>query len=358
MRRDEAEAPGRSIKYFEAIREATDLCMAKDPNVYVMGLGVPDPKGIFGTTLGLAAKYGAERVLDMPAAENGMTGVAIGTALAGMRPIMIHQRVDFALLAIEQIVNQAAKWHYMFGGQGKVPMVIRLIVGRGWGQGPQHSQSLQAWFAHVPGLKVVMPATPADAKGLLVSSVEDDGPVIFLEHRWLHGIVGEVPEGDYRVPIGKARVAREGSDVTLVAHSYMTLEALRAADLLYRVGISAEVVDLRSIRPLDQPAILRSVAKTGRLVACDTGWTTCGVSAEILSLVAERAFSVLRAPPRRVALPDIPTPTSPALANHFYPRARDIVHTVLELVGRDAMLAIEPSTTPLDVPDPTFAGPF
>src|SRR5258708_18997424 len=188
-------------KFHEALLDATDICVARDPNVYLMGLGVPDPKGIFGTTLGLQQKYGPKRVLDMPVSENGMTGVALGSALVGMRPILTHQRLDFALLAMEQMVNQAAKWHYTFGGELKVPMVIRLIIGRGWGQGPQHSQSLHAWFAHVPGLKVVMPATPADAKGLFIASVEDNNPVIFIDHRWLHNITGQVPKGHYTVPI-------------------------------------------------------------------------------------------------------------------------------------------------------------
>ena len=197
----------RELKYFQAILEATDQCLAADPRVYVIGLGVTDPKGIFGTTLGLEAKYGPRRVMDMPVSENALTGIALGSAVTGMRPIMTHQRVDFALLALDQLINNAAKWHTMFGGRMRAPMVIRLIIGRGWGQGPQHSQSLQALFAHIPGLKVVMPATPYDAKGLLVAAVEDDNPVIYLEHRWLHGIWGPVPEERYRVPLGEARVA-------------------------------------------------------------------------------------------------------------------------------------------------------
>jgi len=191
----------REIKFYEALNEALDQCMAAEPSVYVMGLGVPDPKGIFGSTLGLQDRYGPGRVMDMPVAENGMTGVAIGSALAGMRPVMTHQRIDFALLALEQLVNQAANWHYMFAGKMKIPLVIRMIVGRGWGQGPQHSQNLHTWFAHVPGLKVVMPATPYDAKGLLISSIEDDNPVIFIEHRWLYNITGFVPGNMYRVQL-------------------------------------------------------------------------------------------------------------------------------------------------------------
>ena len=349
----------RELKFYQAINEAIDTCMAGDPSVYVMGLGTPDPKGVFGTTLGLAQKYGAERVMDIPTSENGMTGVAIGSALVGMRPIIVHQRIDFALLSIEQIVNQAAKWHYMFGGQMQVPLVIRMIIGRGWGQGPQHSQSLQAWFAHVPGLKVVMPSTPYDAKGLLISSIEDNSPVVFIEHRWLYNIAGNVPEGSYRVPLGQARVVREGQDLTIVSTSYMTLEAMRAAEILAKDGLEAEVLDVRTLSPLDDATILDSVRRTGRLLVADTGWKSVGFGAEIVARIAEEAFSSLKAPPRRVALPDCPTPTTPALADHYYPRAINIVHTaksMLGLNGEEPLLL--PSTTPLDVPDMSFTGPF
>ncbi len=334
--------------------------MAKDPAVYIMGLGVPDPKGIFGTTLGLQQKYGDTRVMDMPASENGMTGVAIGSALVGMRPIMTHQRVDFALLAIEQIVNQAANWHYMFGGQMSIPLVIRLIIGRGWGQGPQHSQSLQAWFAHVPGLKVVMPATPHDAKGLLISSIEDNNPVIFIEHRWLYNITGHVPEGVYRVPIGQAKVVSGGNDITIAATSYMTLEALRAAEMLAKSGIKAEVIDIRTLRPLDKALILKSVRKTGHLLVADTGWKTGGFSAEIVAQVSEEAYSDLKSPPRRVALPDCPTPTSRVLTDHYYPRAVHITAIARKMLGFSSNEPVPDVTTavPLDVPDEIFTGPF
>ena len=349
----------RPLTFSRAIQEATDLCMAADPRVYVIGLGVPDPKGIFGTTAGLQAKYGPLRVMDMPCSEGAVMGIVTGSALVGMRPIMTHQRIDFALLAVEQIVNQAAKWHYMFGGKMNVPVVIRLLIGRGWGQGPQHSQSLQAWFAHVPGLKVVMPATPHDAKGLLIASVEDDNPVIFLEHRWLHNVAEDVPEGLYRVPLGEARVARVGQDVTLVCTSYMVLEGLRAAETLAEVGIEAEVVDLRTLRPLDTATILNSVRKTGRVVVVDTGHRSFGISAEIAALAAEQAFDALKAAPVRIALPDCPTPTSPALAEHFYPRAADLARAAARLVGKQIREEDLPaSPVHLDVPDASFKGPF
>lgn len=346
----------REIKFTQAINEATDQCMAADPRVQIMGLGVPDPKGIFGTTTGLQAKYGAERVSDLPTSENGMTGVAIGCALAGMRPILSHQRLDFAMLSLEQIVNQAAKWHFMFGGRMRMPLVIRMLIGRGWGQGPQHSQSLQAWFAHIPGLKVVMPTTPHDAKGLLIASIEDDNPVIFLEHRWLYNISGSVPEPMYRVPLGAARVMREGSDITIVATSYMALEAFRAADMLAQQGISAEVVDVRTLRPWDETTVMSSVAKTGHVIVTDTGWAAVGFSAEVVARIAEQGIA-LRKPPRRICLPDSPTPTSPALAAHFYPRAVDLATAAAAMLGA-TFKAPPPPTIPLDVPDMSFTGPF
>ncbi|HVX60248.1 MAG TPA: transketolase C-terminal domain-containing protein [Pirellulales bacterium] len=348
----------RELKYFQAIHEATELCMSADPSVYVIGLGVTDPKGVFGTTLGLEKKFGSDRVMDMPCAENGMTGVALGSALSGMRPIMVHQRIDFALLAMEQIVNQAAKWRFMFGGRKSAPLVIRLLVGRGWGQGPQHSQSLHSWFAHVPGLRVVLPSTPHDAKGLLISAVEDDNPVIFIEHRWLHNISGPVPEGLYRVPLGKARILRQGSDVTIVAISHMALEAHRAAQALADEGIDAEVVDPRCLSPFDEETILDSVRRTGRLIVADTSWKHGGFAAEIVARVAEELGGELKCRPRRIALPECPTPTSPALAAQFYPTAADIAAAACEMVqGRKFRPALA-TASHLDVPDPSFTGPF
>ena len=221
----------RVITFAEAIREALDQAMAADESVIVFGLGVDDPKAIFGTTAGLQEKYGCERVFDTPTSENAMTGVGIGAALNGIRPVMVHQRLDFFLLAMDQLVNGAAKWHFMFGGKGKVPITIRLIMGRGWGQGPTHSQNLQAWFSHIPGLKVVMPSNARNAKGLLLSSIFDPNPVIFLEHRWLHGSESNVPEGEFTIPLGESKV-HTGKDITIVTMSYMTVEGLLARDFL------------------------------------------------------------------------------------------------------------------------------
>jgi pyruvate dehydrogenase E1 component beta subunit len=350
----------RELNYANAVKEATDFCLDADQSVLVIGLGVPDPKGIFGTTTGLQDKYGSERVMDMPLAENGMTGIIIGASLNGYRPILTHQRVEFALLSVEQIVDQAAKWFYMNAGQQNVPIVIRLIIGRGWGQGAQHSQSLESWFAHIPGLKVVMPSNAYDAKGLLISSVEDNNPVIFLEHRWLHNTIDNVPSEGYRVPIGKARVAREGKDLTIVAHSYMVLEAIRCSDILKAKGISIEVLDLRSIRPLDTDAILNSVKKTGRLLVADNGWVHFGVSAEIISIVTENIFDKLLCMPTRIGMNNSPSPSTRALANYYYPRSFDIAKMVCKMLKKsiDLEVLFPKSSLPKDIPDPTFKGPF
>jgi len=351
---------GRELTYAEAIREGFAVALERDPRVLLMGLGVPDPKGFFGTTTKLQQQFGADRVMDMPCAENGMSGVMLGAALNGLRPVLNHQRLDFALLAMDPICTQAAKWHYMFGGQMKLPVVFRMILGRGWGQGPQHSQCLHSWFAHIPGLKVVMPTTPHDAKGLLIAAIEDDNPVVFIEHRWLHHIKGEVPAGHYTVPIGPARVARPGRDVTIAAFSYMVLEALEAAQTLAEDGIDAEVLDFRSLRPLDQGLLLASLRKTGRLVVADTGWSAAGMSAEILAVATESAFGSLKAAPRRICFPDCPTPTSPTLSAEFYPRAGHIAAAVRQTLRRPPSESdlLVPAGVELDKPNPAFTGPF
>jgi len=290
-----------------------------------------------------------------------MTGVAVGAALAGLRPVMTHQRLDFFLLALDQLVNAAAKWHYMFGGKQSVPITIRLIVGRGWGQGPTHSQNLQSWFAHIPGLKVVMPTTAEDAKGLLLESIFDPNPVVFIEHRWLHNSVADVPTGDYRVPIGRLRTMRTGTDVTIVSMSYMTIEAMHAADFLARrFGVSAEVLDLRTIRPIDWHGIFESVRRTGRLLVLDSGFTTGSVAGEVIARVSMELFNELSGPPRRLAMPDIPEPTSPALTKGFYVRAGDVVNAALGLLCKPNVSVIDeiPEPVPHDVPGSWFKGPF
>lgn len=350
----------RIVNFATAINEALSIAMGKDEKVITYGLGVDDPKRIFGTTAGLKEKFGSERVFDMPVSENAMTGVAIGASLNGIRPVMIHQRLDFFLLAMDQIVNNAAKWHYMFGGKSSVPVTIRLILGRGWGQGPQHSQNLQSWFAHIPGLKVVMPATAYDAKGLLLSAIFDDNPVIYLEHRWLHNLEGNVPEGDYRVPIGKANILKQGSDLTIVSLSYMTIEALHAIEVLEKLGLHCELVDLRTVNPIDWETIFVSVEKTGRLLALDTATETLSVAGEIVARVSIELFDKLKTSPKRIALPDFPTPTSPALAGKYYKGAEDIVQIVGQMLGNkiDTKEIFGEKFSPNDVPGDWFKGPF
>lgn len=359
-------AVGRQLNYVEAIREAFDQALSDDPRVLLIGEGVPDPKAIFASTAGLQNKHGAHRVFDMPLSENGLTGVCIGAALSGMRPVMIHQRVDFALLAMDQIVNNAAKWHYMFDGKACVPLVIRMIVGRGWGQGPQHSQSLQAMFAQVPGLKVVMPTTAQDAKGMMLASIEDDNPVIFIEHRWLHHVRDHVPEEMYRTPIGQARVLHEGQDVTIAAFSYMAFEALIAAQgLLKHMGISADVLDMRTARPLDMQAVRRSVRKTGRLIVADTAFKVGSLAGELVAQVAEDEFEALKSAPARIANPDHPVPTSPFMSRDYYPGPQSIADTALRMLGREisgdtyAELCSTLSRPGRhDAPNREFSGPF
>lgn len=349
----------RLLSYGEAIREALDQCLTDDPNVIVMGLGVPDPKGVFGSTLGLQNLHGANRVMDTPLSENAVTGVALGCAVAGMRPVVVHQRVDFSLTSFEQIVNQVAKWRFMFNGQMSVPMVIRMVIGRGWGQGPQHSQSLQALFAHIPGLRVIMPTTPYDAKGMIIAAVESDDPVVCLEHRWLYEIIDEVPAGRYTVPLNEARVVRPGVDITLVGVSYMTLECLSAAGLLQKEGISAEVVDLRCLRPLDSTMVIDSVRRTGRVLIVDNAHVVGGISAEISAVVVEGAFDRLKAAPLRLGFPEYPAPTSPALACGYYPQPHEIAAKAAEVIGRP--LSFKPAdrgTHGLDQPNPGYHGPF
>ncbi len=322
----------RELKYSQALDEGLCQAMAWDPGVFVMGVGVDDPKGIFGTTLGALKQFGPTRVFDTPLAENGLTGVAIGAAIEGMRPVMVHARNDFLLLTMDQLVNHAAKWRYMCGGKLSVPLTVRAIIGRGWGQAAQHSQSLQSLFMHVPGLKLVMPSTPYDAKGLLIAAIEDESPVIVLEHRWLYDQTGPVPEEPYRVPLGKAAVVREGRDVSIVAISHMVVEAKKAAETLQHEGIDAEILDLRSLAPLDRAAVLDSATKTGRVVVADHAWRTCGASAEIAAMVAEHAFEALRAPVRRVTLKDSPTPCAAPLEKLYYPGAPDIAAACREIV--------------------------
>jgi pyruvate/2-oxoglutarate/acetoin dehydrogenase E1 component len=348
------------MKYGDAIRDGMMEAMTLDEKVLCYGLGVPDPKCIFGTTRDLQAKFGEKRVFDIPISENAMTGVAIGAALGGYKPVFVHQRFDFFLLAMDQLVNGAAKWHMMFGGIMNVPITIRLIVGRGWGQGPTHCQSLHAWLAHIPGLKVVMPSTPADAKGLLMESIFDPNPVVFIEHRWLHAMEGDVPKGDYRVKLGKAHKMREGKDITIVGNSIMIPEAIHALDFLKNHNVSADLIDLHTVRPIDWDTIFKSVQKTRRLLALDIGAQTGSVAGEIIARVATEFGAKLKCAPERICMPDYAVPTSFSLTKDCYPDSYDIAQKVLSMVNVSA----DPSslrtarTWPHDVPGNWFSGPF
>ncbi|MFQ5735245.1 MAG: alpha-ketoacid dehydrogenase subunit beta [Thermodesulfobacteriota bacterium] len=333
-RANKADPGLRGLTYRAALLEATSQLLETDDRVFVIGEGVDDSGGVFGTTLGLHARFGKERVMDSPLAENGITGIAVGAAVAGMRPILVHMRVDFLPLSLDQIMNHAAKWHYMFGGKLNAPITIRSIIGRGWGSAAQHSQSLAALFTNIPGLKVVMPATPYDAKGLLAASVRDGNPVIFIEHRWLYEHMGHVPQELYTVPIGKGVVRRKGGDATIVAISQMVPESVQAACALAEDGMDCEVIDPRTIKPLDMELIKESVAKTGRLVVADTGWKDGGPGAEIIARITEEAFGSLKSAPVRINLPEAPTPASPVLEKAYYPGKEEIISAVRKMVGR------------------------
>lgn len=319
----------RILSYQNAINEALKQEMARDPSVFLYGLDVADHKRTFGSTTGILEKFGKNRMFSTPLSEEALMGFGLGAAIEGLRPVNIHIRVDFLLLAMNQLVNMVAVHRYSTGGKIKVPLVIRAVIGRGWGQGFQHSKSLQSVFAHIPGIKVVMPSTPYDVKGLLASSIRDDNPVVFLEHRWLYWVEGNVPQEPYVLPIGKARLLREGKDITVVATSWMNIEADKAAEILERKhGISVEIVDPRTIYPLDEETIVRSVNKTRHCIVSDYDWEFCGFSAEVATRVSGKCFGRLKSPVTRIAFPHTHCATTRPLENAFYPNAVNIVREV------------------------------
>ena len=336
----------RTLTYAAAIREAFAQLLASDPRVFVIGQGLWSPWYVGTTMSDIDKEFGRDRILDSPVSENATTGAAIGAAIAGMRPIVVHPRMDFMLLATDPIVNQAANWSYMFGGEAGAPVVFRPIINRGGEQAAQHSQALQAMFTHVPGLKVVMPATPYDAKGLLVAAVNDGNPVMYIDDRWLYGETGEVPEEIYEVPIGRGEIRRQGRDLTIVASSYLAAQAMVAAGLLASDGIDAEVIDLRSLKPWDKEMVFHSVRKTGKLLVADGAWKTCGVAAEIAATVAEEAFEALKAPIVRVALPDTPAPMARTLEDAYYVRAPHIVAAATRMLRGTPVRAASPASAP------------
>ena len=323
----------RILSYGLAINEAFHQMMAADDSVFLIGQGTKSPWYIGNTANGLLDRFGTERVIDTPISENAMTGAAVGAAIAGMKPIVVHPRMDFMLYAFDPIINQAANWHYMNGGKSSVPVVIWGIINRSGEQAAQHSQALHAMFAHVPGLKVVMPATPFDAKGLMIAAIRDPNPVIYIDDRFLYNDEETVPEDVYEVEIGKGIIRKEGEDVTVVAVSLMVREAMKAADNLSEEDIDVECIDLRTAKPVDYDLILASVQKTGRLIIADVGWRTCGLAAEISATVSERAFEYLKAPVQRVTLPDCPAPASSVLENVYYKTHMDIEKAISNVMN-------------------------
>jgi acetoin:2,6-dichlorophenolindophenol oxidoreductase subunit beta len=345
-------------KFISLVNAALHKAMEIDDAVLNYGLGMNDPIRIFGASKGLVEKFGEDRVFDMPTAENGMTGVGVGLALEGFRPILSHARLDFLLLSMDQIANSAAKWSSLFGK--KVPLTIRVIVGRGWGQGPTHCQSLQGSFANIPGLKIVMPSLAEDVYGLLLSSIFDDNPVIFIEHRWLHNVTTNKQALNF-VPLGKARQIMEGDDLTVVAMSYATIEAIHALNFLSEKGINCDLIDLRTVKPIDWDAIYTSVKRTGKLLVLDTGFEFCSIASEIIAKVSMDCFADLTRPPKRVAVSDFSILASPSLANPSYTYADDIARAVCDLLGQT--VDITPlqqgrDQFPRDVPGQWFSGPF
>lgn len=323
---------GRNLSYSEAINEALHQGMELSPDVIVLGQLVDYQSGVFGTTTGLAERFGRDRVQDFPVAESVMTSAAIGAALAGMRPVLVHQRLDFMLYSLDAIVNWLALWRFKSDGHSAVPVTIRAIVGRSWGQGPQHSKSLHAWFAHLPGLRVAVPATAFDAKGLLLESMFGENPSIIIENRSLFSMTDHVPGIPYRVRFGRAEVRRTGSDITLAAIGAMVPASLRVAELLAQEDISVEVIDLRTVSPLDGDTVCRSVEKTRRLAVADPGWQSVGVAAELIAQVCERTGRSLAANPVRICLPDSHTPMSVSLEEAYYPTDESIASATRALI--------------------------
>jgi len=320
------------MTYLEAVNAALREEMKRDPKVFILGEDVGIFGGCFGVTKGLFEEFGPERVLDTPISETAIIGAAVGAAAAGLRPVPEIMFMDFMTVCLDEVFNQAAKMRYMFGGHAKVPMTVRTPCGGGLSAAAQHSQCLEAWFTHMPGVKVVMPSTPADAKGLLISSIRDDNPVIFIEHKALYATSGPVPGGEYVIPLGKADIKREGKDVTVVATSMMVHRALAAAETLAAEGIELEVIDPRTLSPLDKDTILKSMEKTGKLVVVHEAVKFGGFGGEIAAMVAEEAFDLLDAPIKRIGAPFVPIPFAPNLESAYIPSEETIIQTVKSLI--------------------------
>lgn len=326
----------KNLSFRDALAYALADEMAGDESVFVFGLDVADHKRIMGSTTGLVERFGTRRCFQTPLSEDAMTGVALGAAISGLRPVHVHIRVDFLLLAMNQIGNMISNIRYLTSGKLNAPLVIRSIIGRGWGQGAQHSKSLQSLFAHFPGLKVVMPTTPQDAYSLLRTSIQDDDPVIFLEHRWLYDVSGEV-DTDTQIPLGKSSVLREGKDLTVVCTSWMNVEGVKAAEVMAKRGVKLEVVDVRSIAPLDSETVIQSARKTKRCIIADYDWVYCGFGAEIAAQLSKACFGILERPIERLGFAESPCPTTRSLESQYYPSAVTIIRTAEKMLGLNEM---------------------
>ena len=350
------------ISMSNAINEALDFSLRKDKDMLCFGLGTTDPKGIFSTTINLEKKFGKQRVFDVPASENALTGISVGLSLEKIRSVVSHQRLDFFLLAMDQLVNNAAKWYFTFNQP--VPITIRLIIGRGWGQGPTHSQNLQSWFAHIPGLKVIIPSNPNDAKDLLISSIFDPNPVIFIEHRWLHEMKGKVEKNTVLKKlnkIGRCKVIEKGKDLTVVASSYLVHEARIAIKHLRKFNINCELIDIKSIQPLDWSTIKKSIKKSRHLLVLDTGNSNLSFASEIISLASIEMFKFLKRPPVKLAMPDIPEPASYGLTKGLFIRPINIVIKILDILNiknKNILKSVQKEPNPHDIPGTWFKGPF
>ncbi len=348
------------ISFANAINSAISRAMNKDKKMICYGLGVTDPKNIFGTTKGLEKKFGRERVFDVPTSENALTGISVGLALNGVRSVVSHQRLDFFLLAFDQLINSAAKWYYMFGSKKSVPITIRLIIGRGWGQGPTHSQSLQSVFAHIPGLKVVIPSNPQNAYDLLLASIFDPNPVVFLEHRWLHNLKANISQKKI-IKLEGSNILKRGKHLTIITMSFAVFDVLDIAQRMSKENIHIEVIDLSVIKPIFWKNIIKSVKKTGRMMLIDTGAYTGSVSSEIISEICIKHHSILKAAPVKIAMPDFPEPTSYALTKNFYFDKFKIIKSIKKILKINKKLKIEieiKKPDHHDTPGKWFTGPF
>jgi len=348
------------FKFFEAINEALDFSLKKDKDLLCYGLGVTDPKRIFGTTNLLKEKYGENRVFDVPNSENANTGISIGAALGGVRSVVVHQRLDFFLLAMDQLVNAASKWYYMFGSKKSIPITIRLIVGRGWGQGPTHSQNLQSWFYHIPGLKIVAPTFPEDAKKLLIDSIFDPNPVIFIENRWLHHTLGYKKKYKKVNKLFGSKVCQKGQHITIISMADLTIEALAAAEILRKYcKIRCEIIDLRIIKPLDMNKIVNSLKKTNNLLCLENSFQDGSISSDIVSKVSMNRDIKLRNKPSILAMPNIPIPST-YKGSLFYNRYPEIIKKVLEVlkIKKTIPSKVLKISNLLDTPGSWFKGPF